>query len=93
MASAGALACSALGRVVGMSALEKIVQWPADSISGALISPSGIETVGDTAREYDIKSVTKPVVAMGIMLAVEEGARSEERRVGKECRSRWSPYH
>ena len=23
--------------------------------------------------------------------AVEE--RSEERRVGKECRSRWSPYH
>src|SRR2546427_6353463 len=26
---------------------------------------------------------------------VEEwvNARSEERRVGKECRSRWSPYH
>src|SRR3712207_4014949 len=23
----------------------------------------------------------------------EEGTRSEERRVGKECRSRWSPYH
>src|SRR3712207_7792868 len=22
-----------------------------------------------------------------------EGGRSEERRVGKECRSRWSPYH
>ena len=22
-----------------------------------------------------------------------EEARSEERRVGKECRSRWSPYH
>jgi len=21
------------------------------------------------------------------------GFRSEERRVGKECRSRWSPYH
>src|SRR2546427_10776648 len=30
-------------------------------------------------------------------LAVGDGAvfvsRSEERRVGKECRSRWSPYH
>ena len=25
--------------------------------------------------------------------AVEESTRSEERRVGKECRSRWSPYH
>src|SRR3712207_9094212 len=23
----------------------------------------------------------------------EENQRSEERRVGKECRSRWSPYH
>ena len=22
-----------------------------------------------------------------------DGIRSEERRVGKECRSRWSPYH
>src|SRR3989449_10536640 len=26
-------------------------------------------------------------------LAVEITIRSEERRVGKECRSRWSPYH
>ena len=24
---------------------------------------------------------------------VEKTMRSEERRVGKECRSRWSPYH
>src|SRR3712207_8841803 len=26
-------------------------------------------------------------------LNVISGYRSEERRVGKECRSRWSPYH
>ena len=25
--------------------------------------------------------------------AKTKNARSEERRVGKECRSRWSPYH
>src|SRR3712207_9412130 len=25
--------------------------------------------------------------------ALDAGIRSEERRVGKECRSRWSPYH
>src|SRR5260370_3751127 len=25
--------------------------------------------------------------------SIAVGARSEERRVGKECRSRWSPYH
>ena len=24
---------------------------------------------------------------------VKKSSRSEERRVGKECRSRWSPYH
>ena len=27
------------------------------------------------------------------MLYVGFWTRSEERRVGKECRSRWSPYH
>ena len=27
-----------------------------------------------------------------ISFEVDQG-RSEERRVGKECRSRWSPYH
>src|SRR3989441_11588718 len=26
-------------------------------------------------------------------LSLSGGERSEERRVGKECRSRWSPYH
>ena len=35
--------------------------------------------------DYDCKNqrlkITQPVL------------RSEERRVGKECRSRWSPYH
>ena len=25
--------------------------------------------------------------------SLEKAIRSEERRVGKECRSRWSPYH
>ena len=28
-----------------------------------------------------------------IVMDMNSGARSEERRVGKECRSRWSPYH
>src|SRR2546422_11140251 len=29
----------------------------------------------------------------GSGLGGNRGTRSEERRVGKECRSRWSPYH
>ena len=28
-----------------------------------------------------------------LLIPAMEQARSEERRVGKECRSRWSPYH
>src|SRR3712207_9100445 len=38
----------------------------------------------------DIKSL-KAIGLHGASLAELE--RSEERRVGKECRSRWSPYH
>ena len=30
---------------------------------------------------------------MGMGLETTTKERSEERRVGKECRSRWSPYH
>jgi len=30
---------------------------------------------------------------MGKLAGKQEAYRSEERRVGKECRSRWSPYH
>ena len=39
--------------------------------------------------------VTQPgVTNLSITHAVKhKGYRSEERRVGKECRSRWSPYH
>ena len=41
----------------------------------------------------------KPSLTVYLLLALFLGGigahdfRSEERRVGKECRSRWSPYH
>ena len=28
-----------------------------------------------------------------VIITITNEVRSEERRVGKECRSRWSPYH
>ena len=51
-----------------------------------------------------IKKVMPAVVSILISKHLEEiekrvpieifpSLRSEERRVGKECRSRWSPYH
>ena len=36
----------------------------------------------------DVMSLTKELAEYGA-----DRIRSEERRVGKECRSRWSPYH
>src|SRR3989475_10903399 len=35
----------------------------------------------------------RQVLADELFLQVDGVGRSEERRVGKECRSRWSPYH
>ena len=32
-------------------------------------------------------------LSMYVLYALMFQVRSEERRVGKECRSRWSPYH
>ena len=32
-------------------------------------------------------------IGIRIDQTLTQDARSEERRVGKECRSRWSPYH
>ena len=35
-----------------------------------------------------------PLTVVGsLFLIIGQLTRSEERRVGKECRSRWSPYH
>jgi len=51
-------------------------------------------------REYEIeKTFEAGLVLLGSEVkSLREGRaniaeRSEERRVGKECRSRWSPYH
>ena len=63
------------------------------------IEASGIGIAAIVASELDV-----PVVfakkAMSINLdydnyetQIQSFTRSEERRVGKECRSRWSPYH
>ena len=43
-------------------------------------------------HRYDIAWDLRPDV--NILSGINGvGKRSEERRVGKECRSRWSPYH
>ena len=44
-----------------------------------------------TSFNKNTKSVLNPLVVKG--KGLNPRSRSEERRVGKECRSRWSPYH
>ena len=39
------------------------------------------------------REVISEIVFNTSMTGYLEVMRSEERRVGKECRSRWSPYH
>ena len=47
---------------------------------------------GDFGSDYINRNKGDEAVASNIAL-FSRALRSEERRVGKECRSRWSPYH
>ena len=48
---------------------------------------------GQAGTEGDDATVRVYVHRLRKRLEEFYAARSEERRVGKECRSRWSPYH
>ena len=55
------------------------------------VLPKGTVEAGEEFKETalrEVKGSNKPEGAYD-----EPSVRSEERRVGKECRSRWSPYH
>ena len=45
------------------------------------------------ARGYSLDSFSRHSSISNFSIICDLVARSEERRVGKECRSRWSPYH
>ena len=52
-----------------------------------------IAAIGDNVIDrYLNKDVMYPG-GNAVNVAAHASMRSEERRVGKECRSRWSPYH
>ena len=53
-----------------------------DIIEGRLVKGEHLPSKRTLAVNLGISTIT-----------VENSYRSEERRVGKECRSRWSPYH
>ena len=65
-----------------------MVQLPEETPEDSEARKAGYNTIPDIAKER-IRRAGKKIK--------EESPRSEERRVGKECRigcrSRWSPYH
>jgi CubicO group peptidase (beta-lactamase class C family) len=57
-----------------MTALDAIADWPAPTAAAAVVAPSGIVAeFGDPGRRYALASVTKPLVARAVQVAVEEG--------------------
>src|SRR5712675_1878987 len=68
--------------------------WPKERILEVYLNivefGRGIYGVQAAAERYFHENARRLNRADSALLAVD---RSEERRVGKECRSRWSPYH
>ena len=64
--------------------VRQLKDW--DQPKDGLIIPGGESTT--QAKLLNELGLMEPVKE-----AIAAGLRSEERRVGKECRSRWSPYH
>src|SRR6266487_5545460 len=59
-----------------------------------VLDDDALEELADSIRAVGL---LQPVVVRAVMpghyeIVMGERQRSEERRVGKECRSRWSPY-
>src|SRR3712207_7641719 len=59
----------------------------------ATLSVRSQEEIGPAGNFDEILTGLQDPAASRGRLTDEAAERSEERRVGKECRSRWSPYH
>src|SRR3712207_7424065 len=65
--------------------------WSSDVCSSDLQEHLGLDVLGAQLARLHLRRVLPE--ARGLQVVQVAHNRSEERRVGKECRSRWSPYH
>lgn len=66
-------------------ALATVEDWPVDNVSAAVVGADGaVTTHGDLSHVYRLASVTKPIVALAALLAVEEEAISLDDPAGPE---------
>ncbi|HZC51433.1 MAG TPA: serine hydrolase domain-containing protein [Mycobacterium sp.] len=57
-----------------MAALDALDDWPVPAAAAAAIGPDGVlATHGDTKQVFALASVTKPLVARAVHVAIEEG--------------------
>lgn len=58
-----------------MNALAALDSWPVDNAAAAVVAPDGTAaSAGDHERVFELASVTKLLVAYGVLVAIEEGA-------------------
>ena len=58
------------------------------------LKDEAIDVISKLPKSADIDEIMYRLYVIDKMNKGQEAIRrSEERRVGKECRSRWSPYH
>src|ERR1039457_2317652 len=69
-------------------------QWTLAALAAANYTPAPVmDWVGRDADIFHASSLTRNTPRRPRLTITIHDLRSEERRVGKECRSRWSPYH
>jgi CubicO group peptidase (beta-lactamase class C family) len=57
-----------------VSALDEIADWPVRNAAAAVVTPAGVvASYGDTAQRFALASVTKPLAARAVQVAIEEG--------------------
>src|SRR2546422_11522958 len=78
--------------LVAVTAVPALRAWVDALPLRALIGINAFRFVGITFLVLAARGQIAPVFAQRAGWG-EIATRSEERRVGKECRSRWSPYH
>src|SRR2546428_12425194 len=77
-----------------------VITWatPADITYPALLSSTQLNATADVPGSFAYTPAAGTKLSAGPNQNLKADftptdTRSEERRVGKECRSRWSPYH